>query len=298
MYRESRRQDKIIAGYFLQNVIIIDKDMPSFIKFGRRISTEDERSLRRPKKPLLSPTSPEFLEEIKREIGEQEKAAKIDFIETDPWRVFRVMSEMVNGYGALARIPPSVTVFGSARLKADDPIYTSIVETTRLLAQTGFGISTGGGPGAMEAANKGAKEGSGCSVGCTIELPFEQKTNAYVDIAVDFHYFFVRKMMFVKYAEAFVIFPGGFGTLDELFESVTLRQTDKIADFPIILFGTSYWKGLMDWIRQTMLGSGKISPEEMDILRLTDSPAEVVEIVRSAYNTTNHKVSNHNASTS
>ncbi len=260
--------------------------MPSHKKH-KRILTEDEGALQRPKQPLVSPLSPEFEKVIDDAVDEREKLWRMDFTETDPWRVFRVMSEMVKGYGALVRIPPSVTVFGSARLKRDDPLYDRIVETTRLLAKEGFGIITGGGPGAMEAANKGAREAGGCSVGCNIELPFEQHENEYIDISVNFHYFFVRKMMFVKYAEAFVLFPGGFGTLDELFEAVTLIQTKKINNFPVILFDSGYWKGLVDWIRNTMLESGKISSRDIDILRLCDDPAEVVKIVKESYNS-NH----------
>lgn len=258
--------------------------MPSYRKSGKTFLTEDARSLRRPKKPLISPSSAEFTEQLNREIDERERALKIDFTETDPWRVLRVMSEMVNGYGALAHIPPSVTIFGSARFKPDDPMYQKIVETTKLLAKEGFGIITGGGSGAMEAANKGAKEGGGCSIGCNIELPFEQKMNQYVDISVNFHYFFVRKMMFVKYAEAFIIFPGGFGTVDELFEAVTLIQTKKIDNFPVILFDSNYWKGLMDWIKNSMLGTGKISAGDELIFKFSDSPEEVVRIVKDAYN--------------
>lgn len=258
--------------------------MPSYRKIPGVHLTEDERSLRRPKRPLISPSSPEFKEEIDREIDEREKFLKIDFTESDPWRVFRVMSELVDGYGALARIPPSVTFFGSARIKEGDPVYEKITQTARLLAQKGFGIITGGGPGAMEAANKGAREVGGVSVGCNIELPYEQTLNPYVDIPVKFHYFFVRKMMFVKYAEAFIIFPGGFGTLDELFEAVELIQTKKIQNFPVILFDTNYWRGLLDWIKDKLLASGKISPEDMNIFKLTDDPADVLRIVETSYN--------------
>lgn len=262
--------------------------MPSYRR-SKKIMTEDESSLCRPSRPLISPTSPEFKEEIEREIDEREKLWRMDFTETDPWRVLRVMSELVNGYGALSLIPPSVTVFGSARLPEDDPMYNKIVETTRLLAKEGFGIITGGGPGAMEAANKGAREGGGVSVGCNIELPYEQKLNEYVDISVKFHYFFVRKMMFIKYAEAFIIFPGGFGTLDELFEAVTLIQTKKIDNFPIILFDRSYWNGLMEWIKNTLLATGKISERETQIFKFSDSPEEVVRIVKDAYTSHIHE---------
>lgn len=258
--------------------------MPSYKKPDKRILTEDERSLHRPTKPLISPESPEKQEQIHKEIHEREQARDVYFTETDTWRVLRVMSELVAGYGAMAHIPPSVTIFGSARLKTDDPMYERISETTKRLAQVGFGIITGGGPGAMEAANKGAKLGGGLSIGCQIELPYEQETNQYIDKLIKFHYFFVRKMMFVKYAEAFVIFPGGFGTMDELMEALTLIETKKIDNFPIILFDKNFWSGLIDWIRSTMLPSGKISHDDYKILRLTDDPDEVVEIVKNSYN--------------
>lgn len=261
--------------------------MPSYKKSDRRILTEDERTLRRPKKPLISPESPEFKEEIDHELDEREKLWRLDFTETDPWRVFRVMSEMVNGYGALARIPPSVSIFGSARLKPEDPLYNTITQAAKLLAREGFGIITGGGPGCMEAANKGAREAGGCSVGCNIELPHEQGANPYLDVNIKFHYFFVRKMMFVKYAEAFVIFPGGFGTLDELFESITLIQTEKIDHFPVILYDTDYWRGLLDWMRERAMASGRISPQDMQIFTMTDDIQEIVDIVKRSYNTHN-----------
>jgi hypothetical protein len=261
--------------------------MPSQKKH-RRIRTEDEGALQRPKRPLVSPLSPEFKKIIEDEVDERERLWRMDFTETDPWRVFRVMSEMVKGYGSLVHIPPSVTIFGSARLKRDDPLYEKIVRTTKMLASEGFGIITGGGPGAMEAANKGAREAGGCSVGCNIDLPFEQEANEYLDISINFHYFFVRKMMFVKYAEAFVLFPGGFGTLDELFEAVTLIQTQKIDNFPVVLFDSGYWKGLVDWIEDSLYARGNISEKDKKILRLTDDPEEVVKIVKDSYNNNNN----------
>lgn len=257
--------------------------MPSFRRTDRRHLTEDEKSLRRPKKPLIRVDSPEFKEEIDREIDEREKLLHMDFTETDPWRVLRVMSEMVNGYGALAGIPPSVTFFGSARLDREDPLYDQITQTAKLVAQAGFGIITGGGPGAMEAANKGASEAGGYSIGCNIDLPFEQMTNKYLDISVKFHYFFVRKMMFVKYAEAFVIFPGGFGTLDELFESLTLIQTGKIDNFPLILFGKDYWTGLLEWMEHKVVGTGKVTQEDFKLIKLSDDPEEIAEIIKTSY---------------
>jgi uncharacterized protein (TIGR00730 family) len=173
----------------------------------------------------------------------------------------------------------AVTIFGSARVPPDHPQYAAAAETARLLAQAGFSIITGGGPGIMEAANKGARDAGGLSIGCNIELPFEQHVNPYVDIAINFRYFFVRKTMFVKYAEAFVIFPGGFGTLDELFESLTLIQTGKVRHFPVILFGSAYWQGLLDWIRQTVLAEGKVSPDDLKLVTITDSPEEAVRVI-------------------
>jgi uncharacterized protein (TIGR00730 family) len=197
----------------------------------------------------------------------------------DAWRVFRIMGEFVEGFDTLAQVGPAVSVFGSARTQRDDPHYQAAEEMGRRLAQAGFAVITGGGPGIMEAANKGAFEAGGDSVGCNIELPFEQGMNAYVRTAINFRYFFVRKTMFVKYAEAFVIFPGGFGTMDELFEALTLIQTGKVRDFPVVLFGRKYWQGLVDWIRETMLAGGKISAGDIDLLIATDSPEEAVKVI-------------------
>ena len=201
----------------------------------------------------------------------------------DPWRVFRIMGEFVEGFDKLAFLGPAVTVFGSARVGPDDPMYAAAEETARLLAQAGFAVITGGGPGIMEAANKGATEAGGESVGCNIELPFEQGMNPYVRTAINFHYFFVRKTMFVKYAEAFVIFPGGFGTLDELFEALTLIQTGKVRHFPVVLFGRSYWQGAIDWLMGTVLAEGQISPDDVELLVVTDSPEEAVRTIIDCY---------------
>ena len=200
----------------------------------------------------------------------------------ESWRVFRIMGEFVEGFDELSTLGPCVSVFGSARLSRADPGYDRCVETVRLLAEAGYGIITGGGPGIMEAANRGAQEVGTPSVGCNIELPFEQGLNEFIDIGIDFRYFFVRKTMFVKYAQAFVIFPGGFGTLDELFEALTLIQTRKVRNFPVVLFDTKYWAGMMDWIRGTMLREGKISEKDLDLIYLTDSPQEVVAHVVSS----------------
>ena len=206
-----------------------------------------------------------------------------DFRRTDTWRVMRIQSEFIEGFDTLAGIDQGVTVFGSARTAPDDPQYQAAEEVGRLLAEAGFAVITGAGPGIMEAANKGCKKGGGHSVGCNIELPFEQGHNPYVDTLVNFRYFFVRKTMFIKYSVAFIIFPGGFGTLDELFEAVTLIQTGKIYQFPVILFGRHYWAGLIRWIQTRLLAEGKISPGDIDLLLLTDDPREAVDAVVQAY---------------
>lgn len=194
----------------------------------------------------------------------------------DSWRVFRIMGEFVEGFEALAELGPAVSVFGSARVLPSDPQYAACMRTTQLLGEAGFAIITGGGPGLMEAANRGARAAGSRSIGCNIELPFEQGTNPFVDLEINFRYFFVRKTMFVKYAQGFVIFPGGFGTMDELFESLTLIQTQKVRNFPVVLFDSHYWGGLLDWIRDTMQHEGKILSEDMDLLLVTDDPDEVV----------------------
>jgi uncharacterized protein (TIGR00730 family) len=202
------------------------------------------------------------------------------FIHTDPWRVMRISSEVVEGFERLADVGLAVSIFGSARVQPDHPTYEAARETGRLFAQSGFAVITGGGPGLMEAANMGAREGGGLSIGCNIELPHEQHGNAYTDIAIRFRYFFVRKLMFVKYSEAFVIFPGGFGTLDELFEAVTLVQTRKIKRFPVILYDSIYWAGLLDWIRARLLEEKMVSEEDPDMLMVADSPRQIVEQVK------------------
>ena len=206
-----------------------------------------------------------------------------DFTHTDPWRVLRIQGEFVAGFDALADVGPAVTIFGSARTPRTDPMYGVAVATARRLARAGFAVITGGGPGIMEAANRGAREAKGRSIGCGIELPHEQGLNPFVDEAINFRYFFVRKTMFVKYAEAFVIFPGGFGTLDELFEALTLIQTRKVRNFPVVMVGTEYWSGLLNWARDTLLAHGTISPGDLDLLKCTDDPAEVEQIVVDCY---------------
>jgi uncharacterized protein (TIGR00730 family) len=199
-----------------------------------------------------------------------------DWVHTDPWRVLRIQSEFVEGFGALAELGPAVSIFGSARTKRDDPMYEACRQIAEKLCGEGYAVITGGGPGAMEAANKGASECGGVSVGLGIELPHEQGMNEWVDLGIDFRYFFVRKTMFVKYAQGYVVMPGGFGTMDELFESLTLSQTQKITSFPIVLFGTEYWGGLIDWLRNTMLPDGKVNAADIDMLHLTDDVDEAV----------------------
>jgi uncharacterized protein (TIGR00730 family) len=202
-----------------------------------------------------------------------------EFTHTDPWRVFRIMGEFVEGFDELATLNRGISIFGSARSKPDDADYKAAEETAALLVAEGFAVITGGGPGIMEAANKGAFEAGGLSVGCNIELPFEQRPNAYQTKSLTFKYFFVRKMMFVKYSLGFIIFPGGFGTFDELFEALTLIQTKKIRNFPMILFGSSYWNGLLKWLHDIVMAEGKISDIDLRMIQIANSPAEVVEIV-------------------
>jgi len=204
------------------------------------------------------------------------------FVKTDSWRVLRIMGEFVEGFDTLSDVYNAVTVFGSARTTSDDPYYEKAVETARMLAKEGFPIITGGGPGIMEASNRGAQEGNGLSIGCNIELPFEQGLNPYVERAINFRYFFVRKTMFVKYSTAFVVFPGGYGTMDELFEALTLIQTGKVKHFPVILFGETYWQGLTDWLRDRVAGEGKIATTDLTLFSITDSPREAVAIIRKA----------------
>lgn len=199
--------------------------------------------------------------------------------QTDTWRILRVMGEMVEGVDALAELGPAVTIFGSARVKPGQVQYETAVNVARLLGEAGFNIITGGGPGIMEAGNKGAREAGVVSVGLNIQLPFEQHINPYVDIATEFRYFFTRKVMLVKYALAFVIFPGGFGTMDETFEALTLIQTGKIKNFPVVLFDSTYWSGLVNWLEQTMLAEGKISPADLKLVSVTDSPEEARDII-------------------
>ena len=205
-----------------------------------------------------------------------------DWVHTDPWRVLRIQAEFVEGFGALANLGPAVSVFGSARTDRDDPMYQAAERLAGHLVDAGYAVITGGGPGIMEAANKGACEAGGTSVGLGIELPFEQGLNEWVDIGIHFRYFFARKTMFIKYAQGFVVFPGGFGTFDELFEALTLVQTRKVTSFPVILFGSDYWGPLIDWLKNTVAGDGKISPTDLDLIEVTDDIDRAVRIIVNA----------------
>lgn len=202
-----------------------------------------------------------------------------DWVHTDPWRVLRIQSEFVEGFGMLAELGPAVSVFGSARTPPDHPAYAAARALGSKLAQAGLAVITGGGPGVMEAANRGASEAGGVSVGLGIELPHEQGVNPYVNLGINFRYFFARKTMFVKYAQGFVVLPGGFGTFDELFEALTLVQTRKVTSFPVVLYGTAYWSGLLDWLRTSALAEAYIGAADVDLLQLTDDVDEAVELV-------------------
>ncbi|MBN1153426.1 TIGR00730 family Rossman fold protein [candidate division KSB1 bacterium] len=204
------------------------------------------------------------------------------FIE-DSWRVFRIISEFVEGFEELSQVGNCITMFGSARVKEGDEEYERAREIARLCVEAGYGVITGGGPGIMEAGNRGAHESDGASVGLNIEIPFEQHANPYATLKIEFRYFFIRKVMFVKYAKAFIILPGGFGTMDELFESLTLIQTEKIKRFPVILVGKEYWSGLIDWIKNVMLKEGKISPEDLSLFIVEDDPRKVVQTIVDFY---------------
>ncbi|GEL24161.1 cytokinin riboside 5'-monophosphate phosphoribohydrolase [Pseudonocardia sulfidoxydans NBRC 16205] len=206
-----------------------------------------------------------------------------DWVHTDPWRVLRIQAEFVEGFGALAEVPRAVTVFGSARTPRDHPEYEQGMRLGAALADNGFAVITGGGPGVMEAANRGCNEAGGFSVGLGIELPFEQGLNDWVDLGINFRYFFARKTMFVKYSQAFVCLPGGFGTLDELFEALTLVQTKKVTKFPVVLLGRAYWQGLYDWISGPVLESGKIGEKDLALLHVTDDVDDAVKVVHEAY---------------
>jgi uncharacterized protein (TIGR00730 family) len=205
-----------------------------------------------------------------------------DWVHTDPWRVLRIQAEFVEGFGALAELGPAISVFGSARIRPDDPGYALAEQVGAGLARAGFAVVTGGGPGSMEAANKGAVEADGTSVGLGIELPFETGLNEWVDVGINFRYFFARKTMFVKYSQGFVVLPGGLGTLDELFEALTLVQTQKVTSFPVVLVGKDYWAGMLAWLRDTVAASGAMSERDLDMVQVTDDVDEVVSIMRAS----------------
>ena len=215
----------------------------------------------------------------------QKPYADPSFLESDAWRALRIMGEFIDGFDALARLGPAVSIFGSARTTPSDPMYESAQRLARRLSEEGFTVITGGGPGIMEAANRGAREGEGVSVGLGIDLPHEPGVNRYVDLPAYFRYFFVRKTMFVKYAQAFVIFPGGFGTFDELFESLTLVQTGKIDHFPIILFGSRYWSGLLEWLHSTVAAEDKVDEADLRLLRISDDVEEVTAVIGESFRT-------------
>jgi uncharacterized protein (TIGR00730 family) len=244
---------------------------------------ETTPKLRRAGRMWVTPTAEHKMEGAAASATEDEKLLerpRVDFLETDPWRTLRILSEFVEGFDAMAKVGPAITVFGSARTSVDSPFYALARAIGRRLAEAGYAVITGGGPGAMEAANLGCREGGGLSVGCNIELPHEQGMNPYVDLGVEFRYFFARKVMFVKYADGFVILPGGIGTLDELFESLTLIQTGKVRHFPVVLVGREYWAGLLDWMRDTMLTQGAIGESDLDLFQVTDDADEVIELIR------------------
>ena len=210
--------------------------------------------------------------------------AKVDLSMEDPWRVFRIMAEFVDGFDVLSKIGPAVTIFGSARLKQTSPIYKAAEKTAYLLAKEGYAVITGGGPGIMEAANKGALSAKGNSIGLNIDLPSEQVPNRFTTTTLDFHYFFCRKVMFLKYAMAFVIFPGGYGTLDEFTESITLIQTKRMERFPVILYGSTYWEGLLEWLKKTVLKNDCIEKGDLDIFQVVDKPEDIVVVIKKFYN--------------
>jgi hypothetical protein len=231
--------------------------------------TEDELLLKRPKLHVPAPRVP----------------AQSEFTHHDPWRVLRIASEFTHAFDSLAEVGAAITIFGSARTPEVDPMYVAARALASELARSGFAIITGGGPGIMEAANRGAREADGLSIGCNIELPKEQSLNPYVNVSVNFRYFFCRKTMFMKYSEGFVLFPGGFGTLDELFESLTLIQTGKIPHFPVVLFGSHYWQGLLEWMKSQLQASGKIDAGDLKLFHVTDSVEETRDLLVKAYNT-------------
>jgi uncharacterized protein (TIGR00730 family) len=269
-----RKAESLITGSPAEQVRVLrppgqGSRRPSFNVGNAAGPTEDERLLNRPMPAEPAPSAPE--------LGA--------FTHTDYWRVLRIQGEFVHGINALAEVGAAVAVFGSARFGQENPLYETARHLGKLLAEAGFAVITGGGPGIMEAANRGAQEAGGYSIGCNIELPFEQLSNPYLDLSINFRYFFIRKTMFVKYSDGFVIFPGGFGTLDEMFESLTLVQTRKINRFPIILYNSAYWSGLLDWVVKTQVATGAVSPEDLNLLIMTDSVEEIRDALVECYRT-------------
>ena len=256
------KKQKIVNG---NGKMVPNLSLSRTAKVGEK--TEDELLLQRKKAAQPVPRVPE----------------QAEFTHGDPWRVLRILGEFVHAFDALAEVAAAVTFFGSARTRETDPMYAAARDLAARLAKCGFAIITGGGPGIMEAANRGARDAEGLSVGCNIELPQEQSINPYVDVAVNFRYFFCRKTMFMKYSEGFVHFPGGFGTLDELFEALTLIQTRKVQRFPIVLFGAAYWRGLLDWMRQHLSAAGKIDPDDLKLMMVTDSTDEACTYLTECY---------------
>lgn len=265
-------------------------DFPDFPDYKRMAETDANKPTK--KKDKLKPAEPKTVAEAKElekvpdywqltddEVLLRSPSPEDEYKTSDSWRVFRILGEFVGGFDDLATITRGVSIFGSARTNPDDPMYLAAEETARLLAEDGFEIITGGGPGIMEAANKGAFEAGKVSVGCNIELPFEQIPNPYLTKSLTFKYFMVRKTMFIKYSNAYIIFPGGFGTMDELFEALTLIQTRKIRNFPVVLFGSQYWRGLLSWITSTMLNEKNINTEDLGLMHLTDSPKDAVDFI-------------------
>ncbi len=208
---------------------------------------------------------------------------KDNFTQEDTWRMFRIMSEFVDGFEVLSRVGKAVSIFGSSRSPASNKYYKLAEETAYLLSKAGYAVITGGGPGIMEAGNRGARRAKGQSIGLNIQIPAAQKANPYIDTLLDFHYFFVRKVMFVKYAKAFVIMPGGYGTLDEFFEAINLIQTERIPRFPVIVFGSQYWQGIVDWLKNKVLPEGNISKEDLDLFKVVDKPKDVIRIIQKFY---------------
>lgn len=246
---------------------------------GREPATHEARTVgpTRRMRPVAAPDGGAPVTEDERLLLHEQ--AMPEFTRTDPWRVLRIMSEFIEGFDTLACVRKGVAIFGSARTGPGESDYECAFQTATLLGRAGYTIITGGGPGIMEAANRGARAAGALSIGCNIELPFEQKPNPYLDVLINFRYFFVRKMMFIKYSEAFVIFPGGFGTLDEAFEALTLIQTGKIYQFPVVFVGTRYWSGLVHWLRERVLADKKISPGDLDLMVMTDDPAEAAAAI-------------------